>query len=106
MTDVNSDLADYWLILAGSGRVDAPSASLAPLASCSACAILECGFPRSGVACTFARGGGLLAQVQRLMSIRQQKEKARGQMTEIQKEVDHLGCKERPLLAQNSPSCE
>ena len=49
---------------------------------------------------------GLLAQVQRLMSIRQQKEKARGQMTEIQKEVDHLGCKERPLLAQNSPSCE
>lgn len=50
--------------------------------------------------------GGLLAQVQRLMSIRQQKEKARGQMTEIQKEVDHLGCKERPLLARNSPSCE
>lgn len=44
--------------------------------------------------------------MQRLMSIRQQKEKARGQMTEIQKEVDHLGCKERPLLAQNSPSCE
>ena len=47
-----------------------------------------------------------MAQVQRLMSIRQQKEKARGQMTEIQKEVDHLGCKERPLLARNSPSCE
>ena len=47
-----------------------------------------------------------MAQVQRLMSIRQQKEKARGQMTEIKKNVDHLGCKERPLLAQNSPSCE
>lgn len=105
MTDVNPDLADYWLILAGSGRVDAPSASLAPLASCSVCAILECGFPRSGVACTFAREG-LLAQVQRLMSIRQQKGEARGQMTEIQKKVDHLGCKERPLLAQNSSSCE